>query len=399
MALFDPVRINGLTLPNRVVKSAMVEGLGEGGRATAALADLYERWSKGGVGLAITGMMAIRAGCALTDRELYLDRDDAIEPLRKVAEAVHRHEGKLFVQVCHAPPQITRRAASALGGSTAPSTGFNKTNLLVDRALREDEIWAIVRAFGEAARRVRSAGADGVQLHAAHGYMLSRFSSPKHNRRSDAWGGSFEKRLRFLEECYRSVRAAVGADFPVIAKLNAHDGEPGGLALDDGVAIGRRLEALGLDAVEISAGTGDVAIGFYPNRGDVPLDLGKQFLQREYPILRPAVPMLDPVIRRMSRTARFEGEAYFWPEARRFADALRIPVIAVGGIRTRETAERILRESRVAMISMARPLVRQPNLPRLWREERTRDATCTNCNRCFVQVGLGQTLRCTAGQG
>lgn len=395
MALFDPIRINGLTLPNRVVKSAMVDGLGRRGVATQGTADLHERWSKGGVGLAVLGMSAVMPGCALTDHELYFDCDASILPLRRVAEAVHRHPGKLFVQLCHAPPQISRRAAQALGGSTSASAGFNKVNLQLDRALREDEILAIVAAFGSAAARVREGGADGVQLHSAHGYLLSRFLSPKHNRRRDAWGGSLENRMRLVLEVVRAVRAAVGADFPLVVKLNAHDGEPGGLTLDEGVEIGRRLEAAGVDALEISAGTGDVGLGFYPNKGEVPVALGKEFLRRGYPLVRPVLPGLGPVIERLAQQVRFEHEAYFWPEARRFAEALKIPVIAVGGIRSLQMAERILAESKVAMVSMARPLVRQPALPNAWRDGTATAATCTNCNRCFVQVGLGEALRCT----
>ncbi len=398
MALFDPIRINGLTVPNRIVKSAMVVGRGEKGRATEAVAEIYERWSKGGVGLAVTGMMQVRASSWLTPHEVHLEHDDTVAPLRKVTEAVHRHEGKIFFQLVHSPPQSSREACAAYGGSTAPSAGFNKTNLLLDRALREDEIWAIVSAFGAAAKRARKAGADGVQLHGAHGYLISRFISPKHNRRRDDWGGSFDRRLRFLQEVVRAVRAAVGKDFPVIIKLNAHDGERGGLTLDESVEIGRRLEAWGIDAIEVSAGTGDVGLGFYPNKGELPLDLGKQFLKQQFPLMGPVVRFLDPAIGVLSRSARLEHEAYFWPEARRFADALRIPVICVGGIRTLAMAERILAESKVAMVSMARPLVRQPNLPNLWKSGKATGSTCTSCNRCFVQVGLGQTLRCTQGQ-
>lgn len=399
MSLFDPIRINGLTLPNRIVKSAMVEGLAEDGRASPGIARMYERWSRGGVGLSVTGMMAVMPGCGLTSHEVYLSDDAAIEPLRQVAEAAHRHEGKVFAQICHAPPQIGRRAARALGGSVSASAGFNKVNLMFDRAISDGELRRVITAFGAAARRVKAAGLDGVQLHAAHGYLLSRFLSPKHNRRSDEWGGSFDRRMRFITEVYRAVRESVGPTFPVIAKLNAHDGEAGGLTLDEGVEIGKRLETLGFDAIEVSAGTGDVGLGFYPNKGEIPLDLGKRFLQKNYPVLRPVLPFLDPVIRHLSRGVRLEHEAYFWAEAKRFADALKIPVIAVGGFRSLATAERVLAESRVSMISMARPLVRQPSLPNQWKSGRAEKATCINCNRCFVQVGLDEPLRCTWNGG
>jgi 2,4-dienoyl-CoA reductase-like NADH-dependent reductase (Old Yellow Enzyme family) len=394
VTLFTPITIRGLELPNRIVKSAMAEGhCDEFGRPAPGLARLYERWSEGGVGLAITGMAHVLPGYSYTGREIGLHDEASIEPLRAVTAAAHRHAGKIFAQLCHAPPQLPRSRARRLG-AVAPSAGFNKTNLLFDRQIPGSELERLARAFGQAARRAREAEFDGVQLHAAHGYLLSRMLSPRHNRRRDGWGGDFERRLRFPLECVRAVRSAVGSDFPIAVKLNLHDGERHGLEPEQGIEIAHRLEAAGVDAIEVSAGTGDVGLGFYPNKGGVPIASGREFLRRELPLLRPLLPLSRPVIERLTRRAAFEHEAYFLPLAERVAAAVSIPVICVGGVRSRSVAERILATSRVQMVSLARPLVREPSLPRRWQRGDADQASCESCNECFVRIGLGEPLRC-----
>ncbi len=396
MKLFHPIRIGTLTIPNRIAKSAMVEGrCTHRGEPTEALAALYEEWSRGGTGLLIMGMAHVLEGWSLPKTELGLYTDDHIPALRRVADAVHRSESKVFAQLCHAAPQILRAKARRLG-SVSASAGFNRTNLLFDREIREDELLNVVRGFGAAARRARDAGLDGVQVHAAHGYLLSRLISPLHNHRRDAWGNGLEGRISILKAIRDSIRADAGADFPLTIKLNAHDGRRGGLQLADAIEIARRLEDWGYDAIEVSAGTGDVGMGFFPNKGGVPVDLGKRFLERNLPILRPIIPFVDPVLKLTARGVRFESEAYFLDEAVEIAKAVRIPVLTVGGIRTLATANRIIEETPVSMVSLARPLVRQPNLPMEWRAGGEAKARCTSCNRCFVRVGLDEPLRCDA---
>jgi 2,4-dienoyl-CoA reductase-like NADH-dependent reductase (Old Yellow Enzyme family) len=394
MSLFDPITLSGVTVPNRIAKSAMVEGRADAaGRATDDLVALYERWARGGVGLCITGMAYVLRGWSLTPHELGMHDDSVIEPLGRVSDAVHRHGSRLFVQLCHAPPQILREKARRLG-SLAPSPGWSRTNLLRQRAFREAEILEITRAFGAAARRARDARVDGVEIHAAHGYSISRFLSPLHNRRQDRWGGDPDRRLAFLGAIYREIRAQAGADFPVIVKLNAHDGVPHGLTVDESLAMARKLEAWGIAGVEVTAGTADVGLGFYPNKGEIPLDLGQAFLGREFPWIRPALPFFGPVLERIGRSVALREEAYFGNEARRFAESLKIPVIQVGGIRSRDTAERIVSDGRVAMVSLGRPLVHSPSLPSEWRAGQRDASGCTSCNRCFVRLALGETLGC-----
>lgn len=396
--LFDSIVVRGVTIPNRIVKSAMAEGsAGPDGRPLERLARMYERWARGGVGLAITGMAHVRRGHGFTQHEIGLYDDALVQPLAAIPEAVHRHGGRVFAQICHADPQIPRARARALG-AVAPSAGLSRTTFLWTRAIDDGELRRVIDELAAAARRAREAGFDGVQLHAAHGYLLSRMLSPLHNRRTDAWGGSFEGRFALLRESILAVRRAVGDDFPVTVKLNAHDGEPGrGLDLDTGVRIGAALEAIGVDAIEVSAGTADVGMGCYPNRGGLPADLGRRYLATEFPFMRPILPFLPAIVKLVEPTVRMREEGYFLPEARRFARALQIPVIAVGGFRSRSVAEGALADG-VGMVSLARPLVRQPDLPNAWREGRATKAQCVSCNRCFVQLGLGERLRCWAAQ-
>jgi 2,4-dienoyl-CoA reductase-like NADH-dependent reductase (Old Yellow Enzyme family) len=392
--LFTPLRVGPVTIRNRIAKSAMAEGRCDGeGRPLPSLVRLYERWAQGGVGLCITGMAYVRKGYSFTGGEIGLYDDSNIRPLQELTASVHRHDSRIFAQICWAPPQLPRRKARALG-ATAPSAGLNKTNFLFDRALTDKEILAIVADFGAAARRARTAGFDGVQLHAAHGYLISRMLSPKHNRRTDRWGGDFERRLAFARAVVEATRGAVGADYPVTVKLNAHDGEPGGMDTDTGTRIAQSMAGWGVDAIEVSAGTGDVGFGCYPNKGGIPLASGKQYVHTNFPALKRVGPLVDLALYAVGRRVGFPGEAYFEPLARRVAEAVSIPVLCVGGIRSLEVAERIVRDTPIAMISLARPLVREPDLPNRWRDGSTPVAACTSCNECFTHVGLGMPLAC-----
>lgn len=396
--LFTPQRIGSVTIQNRIVKSAMAEGrCDEDGFPTVGLVRLYEQWAKGGVGLAITGMAHVRRGHGYTGREIGLYDDGLIEPLRPVTDAVHKHGGCIFAQLCWAPPQIPHASARRLGAKSM-SAGFNKTNLLRNRELTDAELRAIVTDFASAGRRAREAGFDGVQLHGAHGYLISRSLSPKHNRRTDCWGGNFDGRLALVREIYKAMRSEAGADFPITIKLNAHDGEWNGLDRATGIRVAREVAKYGFDAIEVSAGIGDIGLGCYPNKGGVPVDSGKKFILQQLPALKLIGPLVGPVIKLVGKTVAFPGEAYFEPLARCIAEAVDVPVLCVGGIRSRDVAQRILKETKIAMISIARPLIREPDLPNRWRSGQCNAAACTSCNECFVHLGFQRPLACHANR-
>jgi 2,4-dienoyl-CoA reductase-like NADH-dependent reductase (Old Yellow Enzyme family) len=221
--------------------------------------------------------------------------------------------------------------------------------------LDEKEIARIVAAFGAAARRAKEWGFDGIQLHGAHGYLLNQFFSPLTNRREDRYGGSLEGRTRFAREVVGAVRAAVGATFPVMIKLNASDHLPGGLEVDEALQIARILEQAGIDAMEISAGTGAS---------------GKRGPARE-------------------RIKTREDEAYHLEYARRFKAALACPVMVVGGFRSLEVAEAAIEKQGLDFVALSRPLIREPGLPNRWRSGDRERARCISCNGCF-KPGLAE---------
>jgi 2,4-dienoyl-CoA reductase-like NADH-dependent reductase (Old Yellow Enzyme family) len=221
------------------------------------------------------------------------------------------------------------------------------------RELAADEIRTLISDFVAAAVRARRAGFDGVQLHAAHGYLLSAFLSPHTNRRTDEWGGPVENRARALLETLRGVKAACGPDFPVIVKLNSTDFLEGGLTVDDAVRVARMLDEAGIDGIEVSGGMAEA------KKGSI------------WPGLR-----------------REEDEGYFVENAARIKGAVRVPVFGLGGIRTLAAAERMVADGRVDLISLSRPLIRDPYLVKHFREGAVARSACISCNKCHSLRGI-----------
>jgi len=251
--LFSPLKVGTAEIPNRFVRSATHEFLaGKDGRMTERHRDLYRALAEGGVGLIITGHAYVnRAGIA-SPGQTAADDDRLIELFRPVPEAVHGTPSKIFLQIAHAGRQTKERLTG--GVPLAPSAVPDPVSKVTPREMTEGEIHGLVRDFIQAARRAAAAGFDGVQIHAAHGYLLSGFLSPHTNRRTDAWGGSTENRARVVVEILAGIRAELGRKFPVIMKINASDFLPSGLEPEEAIAVARRLEPLGLDGVEVSGG-------------------------------------------------------------------------------------------------------------------------------------------------
>jgi len=235
--------------------------------------------------------------------------------------------------------------------------GFSKSPRKV---ISEEEIGNIVGAFGQAARRATEAGFDGVQIHAAHGYLLSQSLSPAFNKREDSYGGDLENRARFLMEVLREVRSVVGPDFPVLVKMNSEDCLEGGLTLEDSVHLGAMLQEGGIDAIELSGGT---------------------FLSGE----------LSPS---RSGITSEEREAYFREAARVFKEKINIPLILVGGNRSFEMAGQLLNDGYADYIYMSRPFIREPGLIKRWASGDLRRAACLSDNKCFGPAMAGQGIHC-----
>lgn len=347
--LFQETTINTMTLRNRIVRSATWEGMCEpDGRPTAKLTDFYCRLALGGVGLIITGFTFVRPDGKQLPGKMGIHTDDFAADYITMTSAVHHAGGTIALQLVHAGGQTD--SSNAGRQPLAPSAVQVEQFPEIPAELTFDQIQEIITAFAEGTRRAKRWGFDAVQLHGAHGYLINQFLSPLTNRRTDEYGGTIENRCRFLIEVYRKVRDAAGKKYPILIKLNASDNLEGGLTIQDAVYAARVLSELGIDAIEISAGT-------------------------------PASGEKSPVRAKINKP---DQEAYHLDLARQIKKVVSCPVMVVGGIRSYEIAEKAIAKTGIDYISIARPLIREPDLPNRWGKGERSPATCISCNGCFA---------------
>ena len=358
--LFDTTTINTMSLPNRFVRSATWEGLaGNDGSVTPRLCDMMAELARGEVGLIISGHAYVSPEGQAGLKQLGVYSDKLEDGLAAMAKAVHDAGGKIALQLAHAGLQ----ANSKLSGRPAvgPSVQDEKDQPLC-RHLEADEIIALADDFARAAGRAKETGFDAVQVHAAHGYLLSQFLTPAWNKRTDEYGGPLENRTRALLEVARAVRAAVGPDYPVLAKINSEDFVEGGLSRENSAAVAAMLEKASIDAVELSGGC------------------------------RPAGEALMPARKGIIKTPG--QEAYYREAAKLSKERLGIPLMLVGGIRSFEVAEELVRSDIADYISLCRPLICEPWLIKRWHEGDRRPAECVSDNACYAPGFAGEGIRC-----
>ena len=359
--LFTPVRIGSLAIPNRLIRSATAEWLADAeGRPNPALRSLYRDLARGGVGLIVTGHMYVHPSGKAHSMMAGIYSDELVPDLMVLADAVHREGGRVVVQINHGGLQCWGGLESE---PIAPSAVAASPLRQGARKMKPDEIDLIVEAYGHAARRAQEAGFDGVQIHAAHGYLVNQFLSPLVNRRLDAWGGSLEGRMRFLRAVCLEVRKQVGPDYPVFIKLGMMDHAEGGLTAEEGTQVVAALEEMGLDAVEISGGIA----------GPLKRDLN----------VRPAI--------------RSESEeAYFRPLAVQARPATSLPIALVGGFRSRHVMEEVLDAGDADIIALCRPLICEPAFPNKLRLGLQERSACISAGRCSpAKAGdVGIACRC-----
>jgi 2,4-dienoyl-CoA reductase-like NADH-dependent reductase (Old Yellow Enzyme family) len=354
--LFTPGHIGTLALPNRLVRSATAERMADAdGRPRPRLKALYQELARGGVGLIITGHMYVHPSGKAHPEMTGIHSDELIPSLAELADAVHREGGRVVVQINHGGMQCSREAVPETVAPSAVDAPFLTGPA---REMTADEITLLIQAYGQAARRAREAGFDGVQIHGAHGYLVSEFISPFANRRTDEWGGDLEGRMRFLRAICQDVQEQVGPDYPVLIKLGTMDGVEGGLAPEQGVRVVAALEGLGLNALEISGGIG-----------------GGRNLNVRTGIRSEA------------------DEAYFRPLARQARPATRLPIILVGGFRSRRVMEEVLADGDADFISLCRPLICEPDLPNRLRAGSQERSSCISANRCWPE-GPDEGIAC-----
>ena len=336
----------GVTIPNRLGKSAMTEGLADvTGRANGRHRRLYRKWSDGGAGLHITGNIMVywrfleRPGNVVVGTST-AERDDEMEPLRAWAEAGTAGGNALWVQINHPGRQCSRMSN---GRPVAPSAVQLRLGGFFGRPRQLDasEIEQLVESYAATARTVVAAGFTGVQVHAAHGYLISQFLSPRVNRRTDRWGGSLENRSRFLLETVAAVRRAVGDAVPVSVKLNSADFQRGGFELEDAAWVAGRLAQAGIDLLEVSGGTYE-RLRFFETQGADE----------------------DPKSEDLAAGSAAR-EAYFLDYAQRIRQELGdVPLMVTGGFRSRAAMVEAVESGALDVVGLARPLCVDPDLPR-----------------------------------
>jgi len=380
--LFKPGTIGTMNLKNRIIRSATEEmHASYDGRVTDEYIRLYTRLAKGGVGLIITGNYGVNVIGRGSPRTMLVDKDEIIDDLQKVVKAVHENGAKILAQLNHVGRQRNPETDDKI--PVAPSVVPVKYIRVKPHAMTEGEIEDTIAAFGQAARRMKEAGFDGVQIHGAYGYLVNQFRSGYTNRRTDKWGGSAENRARFLTEVYGAIRNAVGPRHPVLIKINAVDAVAGGVTLDETIAACKRLEELGIDAIEVAGGIDELI------KGGIPTDI----IMRHRNLLQQILFRLL-IERSLKKNARFE-EGYLLSGAAAVREYVRVPVIAVGGIRHRATMEHALESGQADYVALSRPFIRQPNLVNQLEIGNTDPISCITCNRCmFEMIVHSKPLRC-----
>jgi 2,4-dienoyl-CoA reductase-like NADH-dependent reductase (Old Yellow Enzyme family) len=355
---FEPGEINGMKLKNRFVRSATWSGMAsDEGACTPRLIELMAQLAEGGVGLIIPGHAYVSEEGKAGPWQLGAYSDELVSGLRDMTRMVHERGGRIVLQIAHSGFYAKEALTGRMPLAASVIEGLSKSP---KREMTGQDIRQVVTSFAQASARCRESGFDGVQIHAAHGYLLSQFLSPIFNKRTDTYGGSIQNRARMLLEVLQAVREAVGPDFPVLVKMNSQDFAENGLSLEDAVDVGVMLEERGIDAIELSGGLlTDPKLG--PSRSGIKTE---------------------------------EKEAYFQHGARVFRERIDVPLILVGGIRSYEVAERLLAEGTSDYVSMCRPFIREPGLINRWKSGDLRKSECLSDNQCFKPAWEGKGIDC-----
>lgn len=342
--MYDSITLGKIPVKNRFVRSATFEYGGDDcGRFRQNMYDTIEGLAKGDVGLIITGMVAVDENAGVVPNMIKTYDETFVPGMQRLTDLAHRYGSKVVVQIAHCGIKVKK---TDLG---LPPMAISQRPDTECREMTKEDFAALASSFAMAAVRCKEAGADGIQIHASHGYLLSQALSPIFNQRTDEYGGLIENRARLLFEIYHSIREAVGNDYPVWMKINSSDVAEGGLSFEDSTWVCKQLSDMGIDAIEVSGGV--------------------------------AVSMESAPTRQVKNE---QGEGYFFQEALSISDSVKTDVISVGGYRTPELLAEKLNEGNVKAISLCRPLVCEPDLISRWKSGDKQKAKCISCNRCFT---------------
>jgi 2,4-dienoyl-CoA reductase-like NADH-dependent reductase (Old Yellow Enzyme family) len=350
--LFEPFKINKLEIKNRFVRSATVDNLGKDKMVSEAQLAFYREMVLGEVGLIISSGLFPSLDGWTAPGQLGIHQDDMIPSLKKLTANVHKYGGKVAAQLMHAGWFGNPKTCGLQ--PVGPSAMFNPANKLECRELSSDEVYEHVDDFVQAGRRAYEAGFDAVQIHGAHGWLVSAFLSPVTNHRQDEWGGTAEKRANFVVRIIEGIRKLTGPDYPIMIKLGLKDYHPQGKTVAEGISSIKRFIKAGLDAVEVSEGVEEEA--FHHIRKDA----------------------INP---------------YYVDECRQARSALNIPVILVGGMRQLAEIKKVVDGGIADAVSMCRPFIMDQHIVQKFHQGKADSSQCTSCNGC-IEWMQKQKLHC-----
>ncbi|MCZ6830709.1 MAG: NADH:flavin oxidoreductase [Gammaproteobacteria bacterium] len=386
--LLSPANLNGLELPNRVIKAATFEGMTENGGPGDRLIGFHKAMADGGVGMTTLAYCAVEADGKVKDNMMHMD--EVIRPqLERFTRAMHESGAKVSGQMAHCggfSQNSKLQKKRPLGPSFALNLGGLPYGIPFVGAMQQADIDHVVRCFYDAAVLMKSVGFDALELHFGHGYGMSQFISPKTNKRTDQYGGSLVNRMRFPLMVLESVRKAVGDDFPLLGKMGLTDGVKGGLKIDEAIEVAAMLDQGGIDALIPSGGTSSMN-PMLMFRGD---SIVKGMLETETnPLMKLGLRIMSPI---MFKKYPYE-ELYFLDGARRVRDRVDCKLVYIGGACTVESFETAMQE--FDFVQLGRGLINDPDLVKNLRKEQAAYVNgCTHCNMCAGLIGHPDGIRC-----
>jgi 2,4-dienoyl-CoA reductase-like NADH-dependent reductase (Old Yellow Enzyme family) len=386
---FTPGRLGGIELKNRVIKAATFEGMSPGGVPGEKLVAFHRRLAEGGIAMTTLAYCATEADGRIDEHMMYLH--EAIEPqLRTLIAAVQAAGARVSGQLVHCGNFSKNRRLQRLKRPLGPSPQLNTIGatrgLFVAGAMTSRDIDVFVDTYVHAAKLMKRVGFDAAEIHFGHGYGLSQFISPRTNRRTDEYGGSFDNRMRLPLRVLAAVRAAVGDDFPLLGKISMADGVRGGVSWQEGVRVASALDRAGIDAIVTSGGTSS----FNPMLMFRGASIAAGLIEQERnPIARLGLKM---VAGKLFRDYPYE-ELYFLDAAKRIREQVRCKVVYIGGCSTAESLDRAMREG-FDFVQLGRPLLIDPDFVRNALRDPHHDSGCTHCNRCVGLIDDPGGIRC-----
>ena len=386
--VFEPFQMAGITFPNRIIRSATYEGMSEtDGKPTEQLEKNYMALAKGGVGGIITGFIGVNEQGRAGSNMSMLYSKEHIKAYQKLTQKMHELGTPIIAQLNHCGGQ-TKEVDTGM-----PVIAPSKISDYKAKEMTKGEILDVIEAFVQGVKNAKEAGFDGVQIHLAHGYLLSEFISPRMNKRTDEWGGNTENRFRIVKTIIENARKIVD-DFPIIVKINGHESLKNGLSIGESVKISKLLEKVGCDGIEVSNGT--IKAGLATMRGNVPWEM----IVTQNDQLNKMPRFVKSIIGTIAEKTYPQPQPkrlYNLDAAMAIKKAVNIPVIVVGGITNMDDRDSIINQNKSDLVSMCRPFILESDLVNKFKTGQQTQSKCIQCNFCIIGIEKSP-LRCYYGK-